>query len=403
MNDDLMEQLLHEGESASLDYKRDQYPFAGATDDDKSELLKDVLAFANGWRHAEAYILIGVDEVTGGRSVVAGVSGHIPENDLQQFVNSKTNRTVTFSYRAYPFEGKQVGVVTIPQQDRPIYLTKNYGKLQKHVVYYRQGTTTAIATPDDIAKMGKNQTVVDQEPSLTVLFADINQELSLSDRVAWAVEYCQVPESKQIPKLTDKPNYISNPLSGRRISIPSMSELDPYYQLNERYYRQLAEYEYCKRLFRKTRFVVSNTGNTPASDVRLELTVPKNQSVVIMSPSKFPEIPKRRVDRFTAEALQNVQFRSPIRRAGKVDIDENDHRFRVIMDCGDLQPGRQVWSDKFYIGVGTSSEVELVGHLLSANLAGPMVFKLVIEATVAQSEMTVSELLSLSDPVDDDE
>ena len=157
MNDGLMEQLLHEGESSSLDYKRDQYPFAGATDEDKSELLKDILAFANGWRHAEAYILIGVEEVAGGRSTVVGVSHHIPENDIQQFVNSKTNRPVTFSYRAYPFEGKQVGVITIPQQDRPIYLTKNYGKLQKQVVYYRQGTTTAIATPDDIARMGTPQ------------------------------------------------------------------------------------------------------------------------------------------------------------------------------------------------------------------------------------------------------
>lgn len=154
MNEVLMEQLLHEGESSSLDYKRDQYPFAAATDDEKSELLKDILTFANGWRHAEAYILIGVEEVVGGRSTVVGVGHHIPENNLQQFVNSKTHRRVTFSYRAYPFEGKQVGVITIPQQDRPIYLTKNYGKLQKHLVYYRQGTTTAIATPDDIARMG---------------------------------------------------------------------------------------------------------------------------------------------------------------------------------------------------------------------------------------------------------
>jgi hypothetical protein len=154
MNDSLMEQLLHEGESSSLDYKQDQYPFAGATDEDKSELLMDILAFPNGWRHAEAYILIGIKEVAGGRSTVVGVSHHIPENDLQQFVNSQTNRPVTFSYRAYEFEGRQVGVITIPQQDRPIYLTKNYGRLQRHVVYYRQGTTTAIASPDDIARMG---------------------------------------------------------------------------------------------------------------------------------------------------------------------------------------------------------------------------------------------------------
>jgi hypothetical protein len=41
-----MEQLLHEGESSSLDHKRDQYPFVGATDDDKSELLKDILSLS---------------------------------------------------------------------------------------------------------------------------------------------------------------------------------------------------------------------------------------------------------------------------------------------------------------------------------------------------------------------
>ena len=71
-------------------------------------------------------------------------------------MNSKTNRPVSFSYRVYPFEGKQISVITIPQEDRPIYLNKNYGRLQKHAVYYRQGTTTAIASPDDIARMGKS-------------------------------------------------------------------------------------------------------------------------------------------------------------------------------------------------------------------------------------------------------
>src|SRR5436190_1551537 len=154
MNDGLMEQLLHEGESSSLDYKRDQYPFAGATDEEKSELLKDILAFANGWRHADAYILIGVEEVPGARGIVHGVTQHLPDNDLQQCVNTKTNRPVVFSYMAYPFDGRQIGVIIIPQQDRPVYLKKNYGRLEKHVVYYRQSTSTAIATPDDIARMG---------------------------------------------------------------------------------------------------------------------------------------------------------------------------------------------------------------------------------------------------------
>jgi hypothetical protein len=43
MTDDLMENLLYEDEGSALDFKRDQYRFEGATDADKSELLKDIL------------------------------------------------------------------------------------------------------------------------------------------------------------------------------------------------------------------------------------------------------------------------------------------------------------------------------------------------------------------------
>jgi Ni,Fe-hydrogenase III component G len=62
MSANLIEELLNEEESSTLDFKRDQYKFDTATSDHvKSELLKDVLAFANTWRRTEAYILIGVD------------------------------------------------------------------------------------------------------------------------------------------------------------------------------------------------------------------------------------------------------------------------------------------------------------------------------------------------------
>ena len=38
----LLERLLHEAEGTSLDFKSAQYPFEHATDEEKSELLKDV-------------------------------------------------------------------------------------------------------------------------------------------------------------------------------------------------------------------------------------------------------------------------------------------------------------------------------------------------------------------------
>jgi len=42
----LVDRLLYEAESDALDFKRDQYPFVNATDAQKAELLKDILAMA---------------------------------------------------------------------------------------------------------------------------------------------------------------------------------------------------------------------------------------------------------------------------------------------------------------------------------------------------------------------
>lgn len=122
MQQELLEQLLYEDESNTLDFKRDQYPFGGATDDEKSELLKGIIGFANAWRRSDAYILIGVDEVRGGRSSVVGITDHLDDHSLQQFVNSRTNRPIQFGYEVCPVDGKQIGVIRVEQQERPTYL-----------------------------------------------------------------------------------------------------------------------------------------------------------------------------------------------------------------------------------------------------------------------------------------
>jgi predicted HTH transcriptional regulator len=95
----LVECLLYEEESHELDFKEEQYRFSRATNEEKCELLKDVLAFANGWRRADAFILIGVKEVKGGPSLLVGINHDLDDAQLQQFVNSKTQRPLMFSYR----------------------------------------------------------------------------------------------------------------------------------------------------------------------------------------------------------------------------------------------------------------------------------------------------------------
>jgi len=62
MYDLLLDQWLYASESDSLDFKRDQYKFIKASDDGKSELLKDILAMINSWRTVDAYLVIGIED-----------------------------------------------------------------------------------------------------------------------------------------------------------------------------------------------------------------------------------------------------------------------------------------------------------------------------------------------------
>src|SRR4051812_33249731 len=117
MTNDLFEGLLYEEEGTTIDFKKEQYQFVKATDEEKSELLKDILGFANARRRSATYILIGVEEVRGGRSDVVGIdaSDQLDDHALQQFVNNLVNTPVRFQYQAFTYEGKNVGIIVIDE------------------------------------------------------------------------------------------------------------------------------------------------------------------------------------------------------------------------------------------------------------------------------------------------
>jgi hypothetical protein len=155
MDVQLFESLLYRGESETLDFKVDQYSFEKATDEEKSELLKDILAFANAWRDSDAHILIGVQENRGTKAAVLGVTKQLEDHAVHEFVNGKTQKPVTFSYEVFPFGAMQCGIIQVPVQERPFYLRKDFGRLKANEVYIRRGSATGKATPDEIADMGK--------------------------------------------------------------------------------------------------------------------------------------------------------------------------------------------------------------------------------------------------------
>jgi hypothetical protein len=250
---DLIERLRYEGESDSLDFKSAQYAFIGATEEEKSELLKDILAFANSWRRTDAYILIGFREVKGGQAEVVGIAQNLDDAHLQQFINGKLQRPLRFAYTALKVEGLDTAVIHIPQQERPFYATGKYGKVEANTIYVRRGSSTAIAKPDEVARMGRAEAGSVPNIQLDVFFAD--------PKVRQRVTPTLHSHVIDIPPLHTIPDYKS----------PSRGRFDLSYGQHDRseYYRELAAFTRANRLLSPIWLGITNTGTTAALDVRL--------------------------------------------------------------------------------------------------------------------------------------
>ncbi len=381
MTNELFESLLFEEEGTTIDFKKEQYRFVNASDDEKSELMKDILGFANAWRREKAYILVGVEDVRGDKSNVVGIpaSEQLDDHSLQQFVNSLVNAPVHFQYRAFSYQGKQVGLFVLDEgQQRPIYLKRNYGTLEKEKVYVRRGSSTnpqKPAPPDEIARMGAGRPR--DRAELLVEFAEVDRDDAIGARVHLQCEFCSVPERKEIPKLSDPQE---NPFGIR---------MDYTRSHNANYYRELAEYEFLTRVCREVRITVKNIGEVAANNVRVELVVPTG--IGLLPTLDIPHKPEKE-EMLGDRAMRGIRSVHQRRDPGEVDIDQNEDRYRIEIDCKDLQPGRQVWSGTFYFGAGQSGDYPLQGHVFADNLPTPQQFTLTVTADVEHTTLTLEEL-----------
>jgi len=340
MKTQLLESLLYEEESPTLDFKKEQYPFSKASEEEKSELVKDILGFANAWRRSDAYILIGVEEVRGGKSEVIGIQNHLDDHTLQQFINSLTNQPVRFHYEAATIEGKQVGVIRIEQQTRPIYLKKKYGKLDKDKVYVRRGSSTdpqKPATLDEIAQMRVEPEDIDA--NLAVVFSNPDTKELIGSHLSIEAKLYNLPPSYSIPSLPDS--------SRNSYGFYSTS----IYRTNHQYYRDLAHYIYVCKLFRPVRLSISNVGRVAARNVRVEFSVNSLMQIEMLQKENLPQMPEKQSLGLELN-LNRMRF---TKTPGNVCINQTTDQLTIEIDCGDLQPGRRIFSDVFYIGKKTEN------------------------------------------------
>ncbi|HBR2370871.1 TPA: putative DNA binding domain-containing protein, partial [Klebsiella pneumoniae] len=82
----LLNMLRYKSEGTDIDFKSAQYRFTNGSENDKSELLKDILAIANSWRDGTGYILLGFKDQRPNPAEVVGIHDSIDDSRIQQFV-----------------------------------------------------------------------------------------------------------------------------------------------------------------------------------------------------------------------------------------------------------------------------------------------------------------------------
>jgi hypothetical protein len=293
ITNELIEQLLNENESSTLDFKGSQYRFIKANDVEKSELLKDILAFVNGFRRTDAFILIGVKEVKGSRAEVVGIVDTLDDASLQQFVNSKTQRPVEFLFETFSFEGKKICIIQIPIQERPRYLLQDFGELKKEKVFIRRGTSTGEASPDEIAKMSiAMSNAKAYEPILKLRFGNgsdqTNFELTrfenfTTEDAKRALEDFKTKYPKEIhisgTSSIDAIPSIGSILAQTVYGDPKIREeyfkyLDDCFKEYEEYLDKRMNYENQNSGRVKLSLELTNTGTLPADDIDILLHFP---------------------------------------------------------------------------------------------------------------------------------
>ena len=204
--------LCFQGESNCVDYKRAQYAFQGASDAQKAELLKDILCFANAFRRSPAYILIGVDEDASGLGVIHGIYDNevIDDARLQQFINSKTNKRIPFS--AYPLRmnsGKIIQVIEIDTcvRGRPFYLKKDYARLHHDEVWVRAGTSSHIASLEEIAAFGRDLVELENTPDIKTTLVSENGD---SDELVSININCGIKQPENLNLFQRKLTFLSS-------------------------------------------------------------------------------------------------------------------------------------------------------------------------------------------------
>jgi hypothetical protein len=369
----LFDRLLCEGESSRLDYKREQYPLS--TYEEKGELIKDILAMANSWRDSDAYILVGVEEITGQPAKVIGINQSADDATLQQLLKDKVNKPLSFRYSEFTVDGSLVAAIHIPAQARAFFLRKPFGKLLAATVYLRRGTSTVVADPDEVLAMGHAIAEKARTPVVEIEFADakkrqpIGRDLKVSELALASMDEDDLPKIKE-------PTY-GGPFGYANLD-PTIGSPNPDYWI------ELHNYVQRMNATVAVGFVGRNRSAVAAHGVRIEFRLPCADTILI--DDRPPRGPRKRLS-----PLDGINLTRP-GDVPEVSVKRYGDTWHIQISLGKIQPGAEVWTkEELHLGTLNATRVVLQGNVFGDNF-DPVPVELAVDSSPTMRDMTSDDL-----------
>lgn len=181
-----IESLISCGESETVEYKES---CVLASDGQKAEFVKDLLALVNAHGDEPRYLVIGV--ANSGELKGVGANAY-DENVYRQIADSAIMPPVPYSFQRYKVQGNEIIVLAVEPSAKRFHLAKKQMAASGNVVLHkgeiliRRGTSKGALTEWDMERF--RQSILDSgpNPELLIEFSDKQQSTNVTLAYSWA-------------------------------------------------------------------------------------------------------------------------------------------------------------------------------------------------------------------------
>ena len=277
-------------------------------------------------------------------------------------------------------DGGDIGVIEIPVQERPSYIRKEFGGLHANTVYKRDGSSTAVATPNEVARMGEMR-VSSSTPQVVLAWADLNSR-------------------KVLPSPCTVQSLIFRPLLSKRMVAESQTTMADIIAAvprrldyrNKNYLQEVIFYAFEKALFKPLGFHLRNQSAVVGKRIRFVGSVTKGDSTQVLdwaARKKWPQHSSLINPSVVPLAAQLQRLHS----SPDPCVQEHEEGWEITIDFGDVRPHDEIWTTSpLLVGSSRSGATTLEGELRGDNLPKPISCVLDICFEVEQRPMRIVDV-----------